>query len=737
MSETEEPGRMASVNPEQFQQQLSHTTTNTGFKFAGTPLSFGPQEPRICVKLSYQATFCDFILFGGGETLKKQWRLLHDEEKVGRERRRKAMSIRSSIRSSGTYSTAQAVIYLFQRAREKKKKSMRRQYIRLDEDTSGPALLDNTYGRQCCHPAPGCCCCIPCVPVPALDLLSQRVRSRRLALLIALLLALSLSTVTWKSLFNEEPPAFESVDRGQSNNETNISQFSWIEKYKADAVVSFFHLLLVLPANSEYQTVYMTIPGIVWTSSSIGYQCWRHTKGAADSSFILTRALWWTNLACLILVWIHLSEILIRHHTTRPISFTSERFQVFSSYVRNRLRRPAVRPGTWEDRKRIKKVMKRRAVHEGATVWERVKTAAYNALPWVMITYSSTQRGFFKVSTSDEEKRAFYWPLRLWIGLFCSECFIVVASGIFFYVIGVVWQIIYIPIKDHMWPDTLELIGKIVQIVLPCIVGAVMFLMHVNWLMYFLRYRQLILDMRQGRYDIAKDRMSCTSVTQYIGLQIAYSTLTVALCFGLATIIAGVIVAMVFQEEFRSYSLRYLGTILVTAIINFILRTLVNLIYTTDGGRMIRNYRLFSYADMLITLSSTFTGLVAGIVRLVTALACAVVNFSRFDTPLIGGSLDFLDGGYNSFISVLWTDYHSSNNPIILVAADIFVRAAIMNQTDCRIDMEVDGLAVKMTRVKRRRIINRWWLYVVLSNNPVLLPTRKSQLEEEEVIELP
>lgn len=173
--------------------------------------------------------------------------------------------------------------------------------------------------------------------------------------------------------------------------------------------------------------------------------------------------------------------------------------------------------------------------------------------------YSSTQRGLLQVSASAEEKRNFYWPLRMWYGQIATSFVLIVAAFYFQVIVFLTWFItasFLVSFGVEEW--LVELIDSIVRHTAPAVAGVKKLIDLFYFILFTHRFIetdrvtggvrvvshqlvdvfsavstggrceqmsvfdtcQTVLDMRVGVYSISRREMAVTSVTQYIGYQI-------------------------------------------------------------------------------------------------------------------------------------------------------------------------------------------------------------------------
>eukprot|EP01119_Soliformovum_irregulare_P000976 TRINITY_DN1071_c0_g3_i1.p1 TRINITY_DN1071_c0_g3~~TRINITY_DN1071_c0_g3_i1.p1 ORF type:complete len:668 (+),score=97.15 TRINITY_DN1071_c0_g3_i1:301-2004(+) len=240
-----------------------------------------------------------------------------------------------------------------------------------------------------------------------------------------------------------------------------------------------------------------------------------------------------------------------------------------------------------------------------------------------------------------------------------------------------------------------------------------------NWIHIFKGYKTNILNMRRGKYFFERGAFQEFNAPRYVGFQLCHT-----ICQYIAMVSFAVIVVLscfVFYlapallSKVRDVAISSGITLAATIIVRRFLNTLV---FYADHGTLIDNFRWFSWYDYAWIFFNSVAGITLSIVRYVVGIIIASIRFGRVDVTIIPHRpmLQPFDIVYITYVASAMID-HQSNNPILSVAVDLFV------------DMIKKRDESKRSRAPARlRAHNRWWLFIVLTNNPSLIQSRKRNL---------
>jgi len=153
---------------------------------------------------------------------------------------------------------------------------------------------------------------------------------------------------------------------------------------------------------------------------------------------------------------------------------------------------------------------------------------------------------------------------------------------------------------------------------------------------------------------------------------------------------------------------------------------------------------LFTLYDFVWIFANVLAVFVLSFIRLFAFGISTLIKFGRMDSSFLTLKFSDLDFGYSSYVGMLLID-HDHNNPILLVWADILTheltlqrakKTAHSAQTDTSPLIPFFSSEKHLIgRKYNNRIVNKWWLFVTLHNNPELTEFRKYRLQQKEKYE--
>jgi hypothetical protein len=204
-------------------------------------------------------------------------------------------------------------------------------------------------------------------------------------------------------------------------------------------------------------------------------------------------------------------------------------------------------------------------------------------------------------------------------------------------------------------------------------------LMFLLWAWNFRIYRNNIMLMRQGKYEVRKSNYSLRGASSYIGTQMSHTAFGFLFLFVVAWIVIfcltnDLIRTTIWEGIVETRLLRILATAsFIVSIVLFLFKFFVVGKFLTSGFIMYhrRWFSLFDYANMFL---SVLGGLFSVFVRWLIALGVGLLTFLRLDIPSIGfNSLESFDPGYSAFMSMILCDAEY-NNPVFNVFAHLLIK---------------------------------------------------------------
>ncbi|KNC50894.1 uncharacterized protein AMSG_07129 [Thecamonas trahens ATCC 50062] len=254
-----------------------------------------------------------------------------------------------------------------------------------------------------------------------------------------------------------------------------------------------------------------------------------------------------------------------------------------------------------------------------------------------------------------------------------------------------------------------------------------------TWLM-FRRYRQLILQLRRGKYVFDPRQFALTDASYFVPYHIVHLVLGSFVLMFILTLALGIGLLTFFVPAVRSWAVtaarHLLATVVVNAVVWWLLRSVFVAVYFDDGG-LIRNRRWFSLFDYLSTYLNLATGLAAAVKRLVWALVIQFAMLWRLDVPAYPRGYEAWDAGFSAFVGMLLLD-HQYNSPVFVAAAEVFAAYGVMpvGGEATPLLVPVDAANCRRREPPRsRRARNRWHLAFTLVRNPELVAYRAHHLE--------
>eukprot|EP01114_Cavostelium_apophysatum_P004013 TRINITY_DN14150_c0_g1_i1.p1 TRINITY_DN14150_c0_g1~~TRINITY_DN14150_c0_g1_i1.p1 ORF type:complete len:616 (+),score=67.59 TRINITY_DN14150_c0_g1_i1:134-1981(+) len=307
----------------------------------------------------------------------------------------------------------------------------------------------------------------------------------------------------------------------------------------------------------------------------------------------------------------------------------------------------------------------------------------------------------------------FYYPQRLLIAAAVSLWSTLVFAVYITFVFGVV--VVILPLFDKLaGKHTIELISRIVVIVVPVVSSLVWLAGAINWIFLFRSYRKSIMLLRQGKSDIDRKKYPIWNASKYIGYQLCHSLFSFILFTAVALVVITIGVVAFFVKSFGDYLLRFLLTAVLGSFLLSTIRRLISaFFFSQDSGRLIDNFRWFTFFDYVDVVISTLTGIMVCISRLASAFLWMMLMFARLDVPLLTKQFEHFDSSYGSYVSMLLMD-HQYNNPVAITFREILWEEARKE------------IRSSYTFLRAR---NRWHLALFLHKYPQLRGQRKHRLD--------
>jgi len=259
--------------------------------------------------------------------------------------------------------------------------------------------------------------------------------------------------------------------------------------------------------------------------------------------------------------------------------------------------------------------------------------------------------------------------------------------------------------------------------------------------------------MRVGIYDFDRKHYAVLGAANYIGLQAIHVALGVVLYFFLIFCCL-----CLCQKENFIYAYQK-GIIIIEGIIwIFVAKIFAKFIvgHFITTGLTIYHRRLWTIFDDIWIFVNVVAILALSALRLLAWFIAAVHRFGRMDTSFLGKDEEYLDPGYNSYVSMMLVD-HLHTNPVVNALMYKFVAdmkeirserkkifleksqnkkeaaggSTPLTVLSIHVAEEDEGAYEKISKksdakyLRRLQISFRWWLMVTLHNNPSLRALRK------------
>jgi hypothetical protein len=267
-----------------------------------------------------------------------------------------------------------------------------------------------------------------------------------------------------------------------------------------------------------------------------------------------------------------------------------------------------------------------------------------------------------------------------------------------------------------------------------------------TWLVTLRTYRRLLREMRRGIYHYRTPKL--TNVTLFVGYSIVLQLALVVVVVVLAVIFAIVVCLAVFFPE--TVGLWVLSALLTSGskfVIFYLARWIMSLFLLQSDGTRPDNYRCWGLIETFNLIAAVSVGPFIAVWRIVYMVAFACISFARLDVTMMPSGFASWDRAFMSFYAVVVLD-HRVNNPILraflLLAANRHtsaVRPARVRRASERSPLLLESSSssssrdgdeqaadedVEAAKTSRRRTVrNRWWLFVLLAQNPSLRALRQ------------
>ncbi len=264
-----------------------------------------------------------------------------------------------------------------------------------------------------------------------------------------------------------------------------------------------------------------------------------------------------------------------------------------------------------------------------------------------------------------------------------------------------------------------------------------------TWLVTLRTYRRLLREMRRGIYHYRTPKL--TNVTLFVGYSIVLQLALVVVVVILAVIFAIVVcLAVFFPETVGLWILSALFTSGTKFVVFYLARWIMSLFLLQSDGTRPDNYRCWGFIETFNLIAAVSVGPFIAVWRIVYMVAFACISFARLDVTMMPSGFASWDRAFMSFYACVVLD-HRVNNPImrafLLLAADRHmsaVRPARVRRASERSPLLLESSSsrdgddqiaeedVEAAKRSRRRIVrNRWWLFVLLAQNPSLRALRQ------------
>eukprot|EP01113_Clastostelium_recurvatum_P020040 TRINITY_DN2371_c5_g1_i6.p1 TRINITY_DN2371_c5_g1~~TRINITY_DN2371_c5_g1_i6.p1 ORF type:complete len:1315 (-),score=277.16 TRINITY_DN2371_c5_g1_i6:52-3945(-) len=192
----------------------------------------------------------------------------------------------------------------------------------------------------------------------------------------------------------------------------------------------------------------------------------------------------------------------------------------------------------------------------------------------------------------------------------------------------------------------------------------------VLWLSMLRRYKRRILMMRLGCYHFDKTKYAGLNAANYPGLQTIHSALGFVLLF-----LTAFTIGMACQPELVPIIVQN-GMFLVKTVAWVIALKLVAKFIVSHfiiAQFTIRHRRLWAFFDFAWIFVNVVSILLLSAIRLVVGIFLTTLYFARMDESMADPSVEHVDPGYGSYVSMLMID-HMYNNPIFTVFTDMLIK---------------------------------------------------------------
>ena len=139
----------------------------------------------------------------------------------------------------------------------------------------------------------------------------------------------------------------------------------------------------------------------------------------------------------------------------------------------------------------------------------------------------------------------------------------------------------------------------------------------------------------------------------------------------------------------------------------------------------LKNRRLFGFFLYYKFFYDCFMGIASCLTRMFKSILFGILFMSRLDYSFMGRNLERMDSAFMSYVGFLhWEAHHT--NPILISFCQLLKKLVKQKETATMIKGSMKKKQDKL--FSKTRILNRWYLFRILSKNPHLIEYRKHKL---------
>lgn len=298
---------------------------------------------------------------------------------------------------------------------------------------------------------------------------------------------------------------------------------------------------------------------------------------------------------------------------------------------------------------------------------------------------------------------------------------------------------------------------------LACAFGFVFFLIiMMNCLTW---YRRHILMLRKGDRMFLPSSIAKKSLTpgnliaaslKYAGYQVGYSAWGYLITFLIAFVAFVVISTQIFLPMFThrmslvlTLLIRLWPTIIIAIVFPLLQNIMASRCFLIDQDVLaVDNRKAFHIVSYFMFYFNIFLGLVSCFIRIIFSMLLGIIFLQRLQKSALPRSFERRDPGYLAYLGYILLE-HQHANPILQCFVrllletqnkkldDEFYNPASKNKVNLQMTDSVVHIAMEEKTedepITKKRVINRWHLFLMLAQNPSLLKFRKSSIKKKHI----